>query len=95
MTEEALRRALDEVRGSYLVLPGGTIIGPNMEALADAVGSMTFDELTAGASPLADRAGLLAVSRANVADAVRSRRVVPLVDEWNNVTGWRFAEKDA
>jgi hypothetical protein len=92
MTEEALRRAPDEARGSYLILPGGATIEPSMESLAQAIGAMAFDELTAGASPFADRMSLLAAVREAVAAAVRSRQVVPVVDEWNNVTGWRFAD---
>jgi CBS domain-containing protein len=93
MTEEALRQALEEAHGSYLILPDGVKIEPSMDSLAQAVEAMTLDDMTGGVlRVLDDRGRLLLAARNRIAAAVRSKRCVPVVDDQGNVVGWRFRE---
>jgi hypothetical protein len=64
-------------------------VRPSPETLARAIEAMTAHELLAGMS---GEARQVCQARDRIAAAVRSRRVVPLVDQWGNVVGWRFGE---
>jgi hypothetical protein len=97
MTEEALRQALAEARSAgYLILPEGVTVGPSPGAgLARAIEAMTIEDMVAGGGvvwPDNHEIRLLKHARDRIAAAVRSRPLVPLVDEWGNVFGWRFGE---
>lgn len=98
MTIDELRRRLaletSEGRGSYLVLPEGTTVEPTTDSLAHAIGAMTLDDLGGCRGHLLDVRARMLLARDNIAAAVRTKRVVPLLDEHNNVVGWRFVEKD-
>jgi hypothetical protein len=94
MTEEAMRQALEEARGSHLVVPEGTVIEPSTDSLALAIGAMTLDELGGCWGHLLDVRARMLLARDRIAAAVRTKRCVPLVDDQNNVVGWRFAGKE-
>lgn len=78
----------DEEREMLLETPAALeLLTEERQALADAIGAMTAHELLAGMS---GEARQVCQARDRIAEAVRSRLLVPLVDQWGNVVGHRF-----